>query len=205
MENDVKIQSNGISLAGLWRSISAEEAAIITHPHPLYGGDMHNPVVAAAAAAYCRKGISTLRFNFRGVGASSGRYDNGNGEQEDLSAALTWLKDRGIRQIHIAGYSFGAYISALLIDSGAVAADFIMISPPVAFIRFPAALSLAPLSLVITGGQDDIAPPLLIQNQMTEWNPKALLKTIPRADHFFQESLPELESLIFKHLTARKA
>jgi uncharacterized protein len=204
METTVKISCNDIILEGMWNFVSTEAAAVITHPHPLYGGDMHNPVVAAAAGAYRRKGISTLRFNFRGVGKSGGRHDDGRGEQRDLLAAIGWLKEHGINQIHVAGYSFGAYINALVIDSGAVVTDLVMISPPVAFIRFPAVLSLPSLSLIVTGAEDDIAPPLMIHKEMTKWTPGAQLKILPRADHFYQDGLSELESLIFKHLTTGK-
>src|SRR5262245_20436228 len=68
--------------------------AVVCHPHPLFGGTMHNKVVHAAAEALARRGLPTLRFNFRGVGRSTGRHDNGRGEQDDLTAALAFLEER---------------------------------------------------------------------------------------------------------------
>jgi hypothetical protein len=161
---------------------------------------MRNPVVTTAAAAYYHLGISTLRFNFRGVGKSSGSYDNGNGEQKDVIGAINWLKDKGICKIHLVGYSFGAWINALVVAEGCVAADMVMISPPVAFIKFPTPLTLPSLSLVITGQHDEIAPPAQIETLIGGWNTKANLKVLSATDHFMFNVLPALESVLSEHL-----
>ena len=89
----------------------ARWGVVICHPHPLYGGDMDSPVVARMAEACADRGLATLRFNFRGVGASTGRHDEGRGEQDDLRACLEHLKESlgGDARVAPAGYSFGDY------------------------------------------------------------------------------------------------
>ena len=90
----------------------AERVALVLHPHPLYGGTMHNKVVYRIAKALDGAGIVTLRFNFRGVEGSSGGYDQGRGEAEDAGVALEWLlaQQSAAREVLIAGFSFGASI-----------------------------------------------------------------------------------------------
>lgn len=199
MESKINFKSEEVTIEGNWNPGPEKTAAVICHPHPLYGGDMQNPVVVAAANVYARKGISTLRFNFRGTGGSTGSYDNGFGEQRDVLAAITWLQKKDITRIRLVGYSFGAWISALVVADGAPVADLVMISPPVALIDFPTPLALPSLGLVLTGQHDDIAPPSLVQSQLNHWNPKAPLKVLPGADHFFSTALTDLESALSEY------
>jgi alpha/beta superfamily hydrolase len=103
------------------------------HPHSLMGGDMWNPVVETVARALFSAGICTLRFNFRGVGGSSGCFDEGRGEQEDLLAALAFLEERGLREIMPAGYSFGAWVSAGVLGRRSLA-PAIFVAPPIVII-----------------------------------------------------------------------
>jgi uncharacterized protein len=86
----------------------ASHAALVCHPHPLFGGTMHNKVVFAAAKALNGLGCPTLRFNFRGAGLSEGTHDNGNGEVDDVRAGLDWLEREFHLPIIFAGFSFGA-------------------------------------------------------------------------------------------------
>lgn len=199
METKISIKSDDVTLEGMYAPVSEKAAAIICHPHPLYGGNMQNPVVLTATDSYSRKGFSTLRFNFRGVGASSGTYDDGNGEQKDISAIIAWLAGKGITQIHLVGYSFGAWVSALVTAESDAVTNLVMISPPVAFIDFPPKLVLPALSLVITGGKDDIAPPEMVQSHLNNWNTQAQLKIISNGDHFFSTTLPDLAAALSKY------
>jgi len=107
----VTIESD-YSLEGLLSARNPNAGAIICHPHPLYGGDMHNNVVGAIEEGFSSQGYSTLIFNFRGVGHSKGEYDEGDGEVRDALAALQCLKDHLSDDAHImlAGYSFGAWV-----------------------------------------------------------------------------------------------
>jgi hypothetical protein len=185
--------------AALDQSATAS-GVIVTHPHPLYGGTMSNPVVETIAAAYRQKGHTTLRFNFRGVGQSQGSYGDGIGEQQDVRSALSYLRSLGIENIGLAGYSFGAWVNALVSCEDRRVADMIMVSPPVAFLDFGQVHSLPCLKLVISGSEDDIAPSGLIRNLVPNWNPQARFEVIPGCDHFFGGHLTKLEELLAGYL-----
>jgi uncharacterized protein len=197
MEDVIYFTSGGLRLAGALARAAGEKGAIIAHPHPLYGGDMDNPVVCAIQQAYFRQGFSTLRFNFRGVGASAGRFDNGVGERADVQAALAWAAGRGITDLDLAGYSFGAWVNAGL---GAFCRRMVMVSPPVAFMDFGPPAPIANLDLIVTGGRDEIAPPDTIAGIRSAWNPRAAFEVIPEADHFYTGFLKTLEDKIAAHI-----
>src|SRR5439155_17501983 len=119
---------------------SARGGLVVCHPHPLYGGDMDNPVVVRAAEVATESGLSTLRFNFRGVGRSSGTHDRGEGEGHDLKAALEMLRNRlpPGRPLGLAGYSFGAWIAARVTASGVPLTALCLIAPPLSMFDFGA-------------------------------------------------------------------
>ena len=118
VEVDVRHGTRLEALLALPESPSA--GLVVCHPHPLYGGDMHNPVVVRASEVAQGLGLATLRFNFRGVGASTGVHDEGKGEQDDVLAALDMLAARlpAGRQLGLAGYSFGSWVSARVVAAG---------------------------------------------------------------------------------------
>jgi alpha/beta superfamily hydrolase len=200
MEEEIRFSSEDHSLEGLLEKNSAAGAVVITHPHPLYGGDMHNNVVMAITRAYQKMGCTSLRFNFRGVGASQGSYGNGVGEQEDVRAAIAYLTDLGIGRIDLAGYSFGAWVNAHLNCRLEGIADMVMISPPVAFIGFESVKSIDCLKLIITGSRDDIAPPDMIKRSFPQWNPAAHFEVISGADHFYGGYTVKLEEILTSNL-----
>ncbi len=113
VQDHVRFSASGVVLEGIFEKPKGEApfpAVAVCHPHPLYGGDMYNNVVAVICQALAQESIATLRFNFRGVGRSEGSHEEGVGEQADVSAALDFLEsregvDRG--RIGLAGYSFG--------------------------------------------------------------------------------------------------
>jgi hypothetical protein len=201
-EERVFFESGGLKIEGLIESLHGDRGVVITHPHPLYGGDMFNNVVEAIAQAYREKGHSTLRFNFRGVGQSEGEYDNGSGEQENVRAALDYLFDLGKRNIDLAGYSFGAWINALGLESFEKAARMIMVSPPVNFIDFSFLTYNQKIQLVIVGTEDDIAGSKMVEGMLQTWNPEANLRNIQGADHFYWGKTSELKSIILEFLSS---
>lgn len=187
---------DNIILEGLFDSGIKKHGIVITHPHPLYGGNMYNNVVEAIQSVYQKKGYATLRFNFRGVGASSGAYENGIGEQKDVIAGYKFLKTKGVEQIDLCGYSFGTWVNAQIKDQIAVNAS-IMISPPAAMMKYEADLKISHLMLVITGSEDEFAPPELVEKLVSNLNGTADIKVIVGADHFFfgyEEKLAEILS-----------
>jgi alpha/beta superfamily hydrolase len=203
MEEKIRFLSGKYEIEGGLEKSSLQKGAVITHPHPLYGGDMHNNVVAAITRVYQQSGYTTLRFNFRGVGNSQGKHDNGIGEQEDVRAAISYLSNLGIGQIDLTGYSFGAWVNALSNLSDSQPAHMIMVSPPVAFIDFASISDLGNLRLVVTGSRDDIAPPVMIGQSYTAWNAGARFEVINGADHFYMGYLDKLAAVLTDYLKNR--
>jgi alpha/beta superfamily hydrolase len=133
--------------------------AVICHPHPQYGGDMDNSVVAACVAALRAEGIATLRFNFRGVGGSEGHYGGGAAEIEDARAAVSLLRERAPRAaLSLGGYSFGAMV-ALLAGAEHPEIDrlFAIALPVTMFDADPIAASVRP-KLFVFGDRDPYCP-----------------------------------------------
>ena len=185
METQVDFPSRCGILEGLCHTSATDKGVVITHPHPQYGGDMTNPVVEAIAAAYRKLGFTTLRFNFRGTGNSAGHFDQGIGERDDVRDAVSFLHDRGLKAIHLSGYSFGAWVNAMALQGGVAVQGMTMVAPPVAFIDFEEGIRLPVLSTVVAGSRDEIAPPDLIHPLIGQWNPDARMDIIDGADHFF--------------------
>lgn len=199
-EEKIFFQQKDLRIEGLLSKSPREEAVIVTHPHPLYGGDMHNNVVESIVEAYQQEGYTTLRFNFRGVGQSEGRYDDGTGEQEDVRAALGCLLDAGKTSIDLAGYSFGAWVNALGIKALDQVRRMIMISPPVNFMDFSFLEYSPKIRLVIGASGDDIGPPVMIKKMLPTWNPEAELHIIKGADHFYWGKAGEIKEIISSFL-----
>ena len=200
-EEKIFIDSGGLKIEGLLENLPGDRGVVVTHPHPLYGGDMYNNVVEAVVQAYREQEYSTLRFNFRGVGKSQGAYDNGIGEQEDIRAALRCLSDLGKKAIDLAGYSFGAWVNALGIEKFDSASRLILVSPPVNFINFDFLKSNPKIQLIIVGTQDDIANPLVVEKMWPKWNPDSVFRTVEGADHFYSGKTNELKIVIQEFLT----
>jgi len=184
---------DGVLLEAQLALVPAAAAGVVAcHPHPLYGGDMHNPVVVRAIEVCAAQGCATLRFNFRGVGASTGAHDLGIGEKRDVEAALAHL--RGLLgptvQLGLIGYSFGATVSARLAGRQGLEpalAGLALVAPPVALIgdepfraldRFPAPL------LIVAGTRDEYCPREELE-RLARRLPGASVSLIEGADHFF--------------------
>ena len=205
MEKKVFFKSGDLKLEGLIDKAESDTGVVITHPHPLYGGNMQNYVVQSIKKVYREKEYTTFLFNFRGVGASQGHYDNDQGEQEDLRAALSFIVSTGIKHIELAGYSYGAWINSLLACKDASIKNIVLVSPPVAFINFKPVTSIPGLKLVITGTLDDYAPPDLLEKTLPLWNPKAAIKIINGADHFYGGYTNNLESVLHTFINSRSS
>jgi hypothetical protein len=181
-EERIFFESKGLKLEGMLADGPGEKGVVICHPHPLYGGSMHNNVVKAVAHAYQEEEYSTLRFNFRGVERSEGDFANGVGEQEDVKAALQTL---GKKSMDLAGYSFGAWVNALGLADFDKAQRLIMVSPPVSVIDFSFLEYSPKIKLVICGSRDEIAEYKKVEEMLARWNDQALSRVIQGADHFY--------------------
>lgn len=200
-EEKVHFRSGDCEIEGLYHNADKALGVVVTHPHPMYGGDMFNPVVEAIVTAYQRKGFATLRFDFRGTGNSTGSHAQGVGEQTDVAAAVEFLKSKGMASVHLSGYSFGTWVNAMAVTRGLNADAMTMVAPPVAFMDFGKDVRLPQLSLVVAGGRDEFGPPRLIRPAMNHWNPNARLEILSDADHFFFGYLDEVTAKLSRKPT----
>jgi uncharacterized protein len=178
--------SDDVSLeARLARPDSPVAGIVICHPHPLYGGDMDNPVVVRAQEVCAGLRFATLRFNFRGVGASGGAHGGGVGEQEDARAALDALaKAVGGAPLALAGYSFGARIAALVGCQDPRVVGLALIAPPLKMYDFGCLEGTRVPTLVVAGTVDSYCPPAELA-RLAERSAQATAVSIEGADHFF--------------------
>jgi alpha/beta superfamily hydrolase len=194
------------SLEALWQEREADAApivAVVCHPHPLYGGTLNNKVVHRTASTLHALGAAVLRFNFRGVGESAGRYDEGRGELEDARTALRAAakRHRNARR-WFAGFSFGSWIAARLAAEESAIEQLILIAPPVRTSSFAVLHDCATPKLVIQGTADDICPPALLEAEYPKWAAPKRLVRVEGAGHFFDRQLAALGSALTDALSA---
>jgi len=174
--------------------------AVICHPHPLMGGSLDNKVVFTLHRACRDQGLATIRFNFRGVGASEGVYDHGVGEQADLLAVLAWARATlNARRLVLAGFSFGSFVAASAwpgaLAAGWLGRQLLLVAPPVT--RFPLVGHALPAGTrVIYGDADEVVDPLAIRDWLAT-QPQALdIRVLTGAGHFFHGRLSELKDWV---------
>jgi alpha/beta superfamily hydrolase len=161
-EQVVTLSAGGVELEGRLREGDGTLAAVVLHPHPQYGGDMNNHVVVALCDALAAEGASTLRFNFRGTGRSSGAFDNGQGEAADARAAVALMRERAPdARLVLAGYSFGAMIAAAVAGDESLT-GLVLVSPPVGMAKIPA-FPAGVAVLVAAGERDPISPAAAVE------------------------------------------
>jgi alpha/beta superfamily hydrolase len=171
--------------------------AVICHPHPLFGGTMDNNVVLAARDALLKIGFGTLRFNFRGVGMSTGHFLEGDGEALDVIAACRYLEDDcGSKEIHVAAYSFGAFAFLKAVKKGLHAAGAALISPPVTFMGFSDLNLPASPCLIVVGDSDQYCALADLETWLASQkssSPRITKAVLPVTDHFYWGSEQALQ------------
>jgi uncharacterized protein len=172
-------------------------AAIICHPHPLGGGTMHNKVVFKVAQTLQVLGIPALRFNFRGVGHSTGTYDEGRGEMDDVRSALEFLSRRypGLPVI-LAGFSFGAYVGLRVAAIDDRVQAMIGLGVPARSFNGDTLQGCHKPKLFIHGTEDELAPYDLTVKWFEQVPAPKRLVAVQGADHFFQGRLEEVQAII---------
>ncbi|HEY3132710.1 MAG TPA: alpha/beta fold hydrolase [Acidobacteriota bacterium] len=171
--------------------------AVICHPHPLHGGTMHNKVVFQAAKAFFEGRFDVVRFNFRGVGASTGAFGEGEGEQEDLRTVLREIKQREPKaQIALCGYSFGAYVSARVAVPSPPDA-LVLIAPPSKHYAFDFLEQVKSVTAVVFGDQDEFVEDEARADINHQLRLPHLVLTLP-TNHFFESHLEHLRELLSK-------
>jgi uncharacterized protein len=174
--------------------------AVICHPHPLYGGTMDNKVVTTLARALHEVGIHSLRFNFRGVGASAGAFDQGLGETGDADAVASFGAARWPgRGLVLAGFSFGGYV-ALRLALTRTPARLITIAPAIQ--RFQLAAADVPDCpwLVVQGDADDVVDPQAVIHWARTLAPPPRLAVLQGVGHFFHGHLHELRDAVIESI-----
>jgi uncharacterized protein len=171
--------------------------ALICHPHPLYGGTMHNKVVFKTAQIMQALNIPSLRFNFRGVGHSTGTYDEGRGEIDDARYALEFLSRRypGVPAI-VGGFSFGAYVGLNVAISDDRVQAMIGLGVPARMFEDNTLQDSHKPKLFIHGTADEVAPYDLTQQWFERVPAPKRMIAVPDADHFFQGRLEEVQAII---------
>ena len=193
------------ALEGLLRAPDAGDApprmaALVCHPHPLGGGTMHNKVVFRVAQALGELGMPALRFNFRGVGRSSGVYDEGRGERDDVRAALDEITRRYPgAPICLAGFSFGTWVGLPVGCGDERVRQLIGVGVPTSLLTTDALAHCDKPKLIAQGGEDQYGP----QSSLLPWydalpQPKSLA-VVPGADHFFTGREQELQAAILAY------
>lgn len=171
---------------------------VICHPHPLQGGTMHNKVVTMLERSLRESGLDTVRFNFRGVGASQGEFDNGLGEGDDLAAVVAWA-----RRVHpgdalwLAGFSFGSFVTI----SNAVrlqAHALVSIAPPAGRWDFSSLRTPTCPWLIVQGEEDEIVDPQTVYDWIDSLDAEPVLVRMPETSHFFHRRLMDLRGAV-KH------
>ena len=180
-------------------------SVVVCHPHPQHGGTLHNKVAHTLARAFVRMDYAALRFNFRGTEMSEGEFDNGNGELDDVLAAIDWMRSRFPElPCWVAGFSFGAAMAV----KAAVTSDVNgLISVAPAIVRFASGLESQPACpwLIIQGDQDE----LVDVEETVKWvdglNPGPELLIIPGGEHFFHGRLVELREVVSEFVVEHDA
>jgi alpha/beta superfamily hydrolase len=170
--------------------------AILCHPHPLHGGTLRNKVVTMLDRSLRELGLATVRFNFRGVGASEGSFDEGDGEMQDLLAVAQWVQRvRPGDALWLAGFSFGAYVAAKAARHLPVR-QLILIAPPVQ--KYPiAALPHPPCPwLVVQGEDDEVVDPQAVFDWVANTLDAPVLVRMPQTGHFFHRKLMDLRGAL---------
>ena len=180
---------------------NATHAALVSHPHPLFGGTMHNKVVFHAMKALNSFGFPVLRFNFRGTGLSHGEHDHGRGEIEDVRAGLDWLDREFQLPLIFAGFSFGAAVGLNAACADDRVKALIGLGTPVAPVDdrnydFDFLRSCDKPKLFVSGSRDQFGPRARLEQLAASLHEPKKLVIIESADHFFEGRLREMREAI---------
>jgi len=187
-EAPVMIPNGNLLLEALFDQGDGVDVAVISHPHPLYGGSMDNNVVSVLQKALHDWGWGTLRFNFRGVGGSTGHHRGAQQDAEDLLTVFQYVTQQGTKTVHLAGYSYGAWIGLRTMKSGLQPDTAILVSPPLDFLDFKGLPPPSCPCLITVGNEDDFCTVESLKNwmvSMPERERMPHLEVLPHCDHFY--------------------
>jgi len=172
-------------------------ALVVCHPHPVYGGTMDNRVVYRAAKAAAETGFAALRFNFRGVGQSTGQFDQGIGEKEDVAAVIRWLEKKyPALDLALIGYSFGAWVGLQIGCYEPRVKALVGLALPLDMYDFEFLIGNPKPALFIVGTRDEFCSQENLSQLERRLPAKSSLRRIEGAEHFFTGHVETIESLI---------
>jgi alpha/beta superfamily hydrolase len=178
-------------------TIQVTRAAIVCHPHPLFGGTMHNKVVYRIARAFTDAGFAVLRFNFRGTGRSQGEHDDGRGEREDLRTAIEFIEQKYPgSELWLAGFSFGSMVMLRTAACDDRVRAFVAAGVPVSRYDFSDLPRCNKPKLFVQGALDQYGATQDLVKLFESVDEPKELKIIEDADHFFEGHLPELAAAV---------
>ena len=182
-------------------SPAATHAAVVCHPHPLFGGTLHNKVVFHAMKALNSFGFPVLRFNFRGTGLSEGEHANGTGEVEDVRTALDWIEREFTVPILFAGFSFGAAVGLRAAYNDNRVRALIALGLPALEVEgrnynFDFLRDCSKPKLFVSGSRDNFAPPGTLEKLVAGFSEPKKLVRIEAGDHFFEGRLREMREAV---------
>lgn len=183
-------------------------AVVMCHPHPLFGGTLHNKVVYQVARTMDRLGLPVLRFNFRGAGMSEGTHDRGRGELDDVRAALSFVAGEypGVPLV-VAGFSFGCWVGLRVGCEDSRVVELIGLGAPVSDSDFSYLAKCDKQRLFVTGERDEFGPPANLERLVATFPEKIRRETqiviVPGVDHFFVGKLEKVDEAITNWLTKR--
>ncbi|MBN8704440.1 MAG: alpha/beta hydrolase [Bacteroidetes bacterium] len=190
--------------AVIFQTPLSERVMIVTHPHPLFGGNLHNKVVYSLADEARKLGIYAVRFNFRGVGKSTGIYDDTLGETTDLKAVIHWvIENTEAKEIILAGFSFGSRVILRLLEEGFLPKTVIMAGLPVQFFKLdPPVIKAEYPILFIQGESDEYTTPEATASFISKsgFSNREII-TLSNCDHFFTGHIHLLKQHVHTFLT----
>ncbi len=183
--------------------------ALVLHPHPLHGGTMNNKITYNLYKSFVDNGFSVLRINFRGVGRSEGKFDNGIGELLDATAAANWLHDQNMEatEYWIAGFSFGSWIALQLVMRRPEFENYILVAPPATKYDFNFIVPCTSAGLVVQGNKDEITKEpdsaKLAEKLSARDGAEVVYQMVHGADHFFSTHMKDFEEIVDSHIKHR--
>jgi uncharacterized protein len=182
---------------------TARAAAVVCHPHPLHGGTMHTKAVFRTAQALSEAGIHALRFNFRGVGTSTGSYGEGIEEMEDARAALDWLQEEyPDLPLVLGGFSFGSRVALRTGVEDARVATLFGLGLAVELFDYGFLDGVAKPTLIVQGEKDQFGAGEAVAAALSELEGAITLVRIPGAGHFFDDHFEELQETLGEYFTS---
>ena len=201
-EEKIYIKNGSLIIEGLLSKTSEEKGVVICHPHSLMGGSMYNNVVEAIQESFAAENISTLRFNFRGVGGSTGNYEEGRGEKEDIFAVCEYLRKLGLAELYFAGYSFGAWVGSKIIarENNPFTCS-ICVSPPIDYFDFEWNKLRNKIDLLVCGDADQFCS---LDNLIPEVKKiNSTIEVVRGADHFYFGKEEKLMTILRKFIVKK--